>query len=78
MGYREQIKAILERDWGARDVDPAHVEAWMRLERGTLDGLDARQFAREVGAALECVDLAPREHSGRLAESYGLVLVRRD
>ena len=26
------------------DVDPRHVEAWMRLEHPTLDGLSRRAF----------------------------------
>jgi hypothetical protein len=56
----------------APDHDPAHIEAWMRLEHATLDGLDAAHFAAEVQAAIACVQLAGIAQSDELAHSYGL------
>jgi hypothetical protein len=56
----------------APDVDPAHVEAWMRLEHGTLDGLDAIDFAREVQVAVGCITFAGINESDELARCYGL------
>lgn len=56
----------------APDHDPAHVEAWMRLEHGTLDALNAVHFAREVHVAIACIERAGVEESDELARSYGL------
>ena len=56
----------------APDHDPAHVEAWMRLEHPTLDGLDAIQFAREVAGAVACIRRAAITESDKLAHSFGL------
>lgn len=55
------------------DVDPRHVEGWMRVEHGTLDALCPERFAREVAIAVECIRSAGVEESERLARSYGLV-----
>ena len=55
----------------APDHDPAHIEAWMRLEHPTLDGLGVR-FAREVAIAVECIDAAGIAQSDELARSFGL------
>jgi len=49
-----------------------HVEAWMRLERGTLDSLDRATFAREARIAFECVLASTEEQNESLAQSYGL------
>jgi hypothetical protein len=38
----------------APDADPAHVEAWMRLEYGTLDALSPARFAAEVSQRRGC------------------------
>lgn len=51
--------------------DPRHIEAWMRLEHGTLDGLSYSKFAREVEIAAACCDADPAG-SESLARSYGL------
>lgn len=55
----------------APGYDPRHVEAWMRLENGTLGGLSPDHFKSEVKIATMCVDAAP-ERSEKLAKSYGL------
>ena len=53
-------------------ADPAHVEAWMRLEYGTLDALSPARFAAEVSTALECIEHAGLDECDKLAHSYGL------
>lgn len=63
--YAEQIKSLSSND-------PRHVEAWMRLEHGTLDHLDAARFESEVCAANACITEAGAEESEALAASYGL------
>ena len=35
-----------------KDIDPRHVEAWMRLEHPTLDGLSRQEFTEAMYAAL--------------------------
>ena len=35
-----------------KDIDPRHVEAWMRLEHPTLDGLSRAEFTEAMYAAL--------------------------
>lgn len=55
-----------------RDVDPRHVEAWMRIEHPTLDGLSRQEFIDAMHAALAAVIDAGPEESERLAASFGL------
>ena len=54
------------------DVDPRHVEAWMRLEHPTLDGLSRRAFDEAVQEALACARAAGPDESEALAASFGL------
>ena len=70
-GYYDEIRTIVAAA-GAIGVDPRHVEGWMRLERGTLDGLSAETFRREVIIALECIKCSPFAENEALAVSYGL------
>ena len=56
----------------APGADPAHIEAWMRLEHATLDGLSSWQFAREVQTALSCIEAAGLNECDELARSFGL------
>jgi hypothetical protein len=55
-----------------RDIDPRHVEAWMRVEHPTLDGLSRRQFIAAMHVALGCAIDAGPEASEALAASFGL------
>jgi hypothetical protein len=55
-----------------RDVDPRHVEAWMRVEHPTLDGLSRERFIAEMHVALGCAIDAGPEASEALAASFGL------
>jgi hypothetical protein len=55
-----------------RETDPRHVEAWMRIEHPTLDGLSRREFIDAMHAALAAVIDAGPEESERLAASFGL------
>ena len=57
---------------GRVDVDPRHVEAFMRLEHPTLDGLDRRQFDSEVRIAIACIDEGGLIEAEACAESFGL------
>lgn len=54
------------------DVDPRHVEAWMRLEHPTLDGLSRAAFEREIDIAMAAIAAAGPIESEALAASFGL------
>lgn len=54
------------------DIDPRHVEAFMRLEHSTLDGLSALQFNEEVAIAVECVRTVGKESAEETARSFDL------
>ena len=54
------------------DVDPRHVEAWMRLEHPTLDGLSRAEFACGIDEALACIRASGPTESEALAASFGL------
>ena len=70
MMYQKIIKRFLEQQ-GSK-ADPRHVEAWMRLQYGTLDSLLASEVESEVKIAVACIDHGGLEHSEELAQSYGL------
>ncbi len=55
----------------APDYNVNEVEAWMRSEHGTLDGLSRAKFDREVRIACATIDQAGPEMSAALARSYG-------
>lgn len=63
---------------GHLGANPRHIEAWMRLEKGTLDALTPEQFRHEVKAAIACIAEAGDHNSEVLAESYGLGADRKD
>ena len=53
------------------DVDPRHVEAYMRIEHSTLDHLSPRAFRREVGIAVRCIEEGGVAAAERAARSFG-------
>lgn len=69
--YASAINATLVKI-GRTDVSPVYVEAWMRVEHPTLDGLTAYGFAQEVEIAVDCVDHSTEAENLKLAQSYGL------
>lgn len=72
--YQQMIRESMARQ-GQIGAAPAHcVEAWMRLEHGTLDALGRQQFDAEVAAGVACHRADPVA-SESLAESYGLEAV---
>jgi len=64
--YQQTIAQI------APAADARHVEAWMRLEHGCLDGLSREMFEREVHISVDCISQAGATESERLARSFGL------
>jgi hypothetical protein len=70
--YQQMIRETMAAVGRIGAADPRHVEGWMRLEKGCLDGLSSAQFTHEVQIALECIAAAPLADSEALATSYGL------
>lgn len=66
IGYRQRIEAL------APGYDARHIEAFMRLEHPTLDGLPEAIFAREVEIGRLAVDQAGTDFAERAARSFGL------
>jgi len=52
--------------------EPPIIEAWMRLEHGTLDGLSPARFRREVEMASACADASTTAENAAIAKSFGL------
>ena len=71
MSYR---KMILECMWEAEcdTVTPAAVEAWMRLERGTLDSLSREEFFAAADEAMTQACMAGDEFNARLVRDMGV------
>lgn len=65
--YEKQIRAIVP----GNGYDPRHIEAFMRCEHSTLDGLSPRKFKAEVLIALDCIDQGGPEMAERIAQSFG-------
>lgn len=70
--YQDEIRTILAAAGDLPRVEPRIIEAWMRVEHGTLDALTARQFREEVVIATFCARDAGDDANERLARSYGL------
>lgn len=68
--YRRMIQTTLSLL--NQQADPAHVEAWMRVENPTLDAMTPTRWVREVRAAVECIESEDIAVSDDLARSYGL------
>jgi len=70
--YRERIQKLLTFSIsGAADLDLRHVEAYMRLENSTLDGLSEYAFRQECVIAAYAAKMDP-DSAERLARSFGL------
>ena len=70
--YQARIREALARLGRVDLLSRAHeVEAWMRSEHSTLDGLSAQRFAAEVRVSAECVDVSGPIVSASVAASYG-------
>jgi hypothetical protein len=69
--YTQMIREALAAQ-GRIGVNPLHVEAWMRVEHGTLDHLSPSRFRSEVRTATACMDASTIDTNNRLAQSYGL------
>jgi hypothetical protein len=69
--YADLIRQSLERQGLKGDV--RYVEAYMRLEHGTLDGLEVGCFDNEVAVAAQAAILDGEAAAMKLAVTYGLI-----
>lgn len=70
--YQRLIKEEMARQGFVGQYDPRHIEAYMRLEHGTLDSLNPRQFAQEVTIGMECIKADGTQNAEACARSFGL------
>ena len=68
--YQPIIKKLL-RSLGRDDIDPRHVEGFLRLEFKTLDSLSKSDIKRSMKSIILAIDSDPKS-SEDLAKSYGL------
>ena len=68
--YHDIIMSDL-RSFGRTDVNPSWVEAYLRLEFKTLDGLSKEDFRRAIREIIGVIDDDP-DAARDLAKSYGL------
>lgn len=69
--YQEMIKNELA-EIGRTEIDPRHIEAFMRLEYKCLDGLSSSKFRKELLVSVRCCDVLGSGESEKLAKSLGL------
>lgn len=70
--YFDLIRTTLAEVGLIGAADPRHVEAYMRLEHRTLDGLSKSQFKREVEIGVACVREGGVVEAEACAASFGL------
>ncbi len=70
--YATMIRIALAKAGQVGAADPRHIEAYMRLEHATLDGLTPEKFRSEVLISLGCVRHGGIEEAELLAKSFGL------
>jgi hypothetical protein len=73
--YAKSIRDILQRT-GRTEIDPAIIEAWMRVEHATLDHLSPEQFTTSVCTAWALATVTHPDDNAGLAATYGLRLAK--
>ena len=68
--YDDVISSLL-RQMGRSDIDPRHVEGYLRLDFNALDHLSRSRFLKEMKEIVPAIDADPRG-AEQLAKSYGL------
>ena len=64
--YQDRIREITPT------YNPRHIEAFMRSEHSTLDGLSPSRFRSEVRMAVACIEEGGVEFAEKIAKSFGL------
>lgn len=69
--YAPLIMKVAEK-MGRPNVNPRWIEAFMRLEYPSLNGVCSESFEREVAVAIGCIDVLGPEKAEQCAKSFGL------
>ena len=69
--YEGTIRNAL-KEKGHTEIDPRHIEGFMRLEHDALDGLSPAQFDAEVEIGIDCVIEGGTEEAESCAQSFNL------
>jgi hypothetical protein len=69
--YQEMIRQETARQ-GFIGTDPRHIEAFMRVEYGCLDGLSQSKFRQEIKTSIACIREGGVIAAESLAKSFGL------
>lgn len=69
--YLQSIREEIARQ-GKIGIDPRHVEAFIRIEHSTLDGLSKSQFKEEVAIGIACVEECGMIEAEKCANSFNL------
>lgn len=67
MGYAAHLFRALQPKH-----DPRHIEAYVRVEYGTLSALSVLQLRDEAALAADCIDVGGIDAAETLARSFGL------
>ncbi len=70
--YYQNLIAEIRARQGRLDVEPRHIEGFIRIAYPTLNSLSQGEFEHEVSVAIICADRAGREGAEELARSFGL------
>ena len=69
--YNQKIKEEIAKQ-GHLGIDARHVEAYIRLEHSTLDGLSISKFKKEISTGIQCVQIDGTKNAENLAKTFGL------
>ncbi len=70
--YERVILDIMVETGHAGQYDPRHIEAFIRIELGTLDHLTRQEFRYQIAIARECVDIGGIRNAEDCAISFGM------
>jgi len=69
--YADSIREVAAR-FGRGNVNPRWVEAFMRLEYPSLNGVSSERFEKEIKIAIGCIDALGPKKAEQCAKSFGL------
>lgn len=69
---RESLYQNTIREISCGEDDPRHIEAYMRLQYGTLNHLSRQQVVEEIEICRACIAEGGVERAERCAQSFGL------
>jgi len=70
--YQKFINEELAKLGFIGKYDARHIEAFMRVEHGCLDGLDKATFLHEIRLCARCIDAVGSRAAETFAKTYGL------